>query len=86
MRCHENLAMLACAARAREKQHLLGQLLKEIQINQVMLCQNWLYAVISNWGFTNCPFRNNNVSDIKRHVHPEKLDVVTSRTLHSADL
>lgn len=26
--------MLACAACAREKQHLLGQLLKEIQINQ----------------------------------------------------
>lgn len=37
MRCHENLAMLACAACAREKQHLLGQLLKEIQINQMTL-------------------------------------------------
>lgn len=37
MRCHENknLAMLACAACAREKQHLLGQLLKEIQINHL---------------------------------------------------
>lgn len=31
---NKNLAMLACAASAREKQHLLGQLLKEIQINQ----------------------------------------------------
>lgn len=37
MRCHENktLAMLACAACARGKQYLLGQLLKEIQINQI---------------------------------------------------
>lgn len=28
-----NLVMLACAACAREKQHLLGQLLKETEIN-----------------------------------------------------
>lgn len=36
MRCHENknLAMLACAACAREKQHLLEQSLKETKINQ----------------------------------------------------
>lgn len=36
MRCHENknLAMLACAACAREKQHLLEQLLKETKMNQ----------------------------------------------------
>lgn len=36
MRCHENinLAMLACAAFAWGKQHLLGQLLKEIKMNQ----------------------------------------------------
>lgn len=34
MRCHENknLVMLACAACAREEQHLLGQLLKEIKL------------------------------------------------------
>lgn len=49
-------ACVRCAACAREKQHLLGQSLKEIQINQMMLCQKWLKAVISSWGFTNCPF------------------------------
>lgn len=50
MRCHENkdLAMLACAACAREKQHLLGQLLKETEINQWEngTAKHWLYTCL----------------------------------------
>lgn len=55
MRCHENknLAMLACAACAREKQHLLGQLLKETEINgwEGGRAKRWLWTCLVRMGF-----------------------------------
>lgn len=58
--------MLACAACAREKQHLLGQLLKEIQINQSdNAMPNTGCKLFLSWWVSGHPFPSHRLTILK---------------------